>query len=130
LFLQTLSFLHISAFIGLAYPYARKEAADFSDPLPSKLVSFFSHKESAKNIGLEYLKSTPMEADVHLLTSLICSFNEEYREKLLRSNSKRLRELLRQRLCLDFEKDDIVTVHGWILAATEARLCALTALLS
>jgi hypothetical protein len=130
LFLQTLFSLHVSAFIGLAHSHARQKADGSVDPLPAKLVSFFSHKESAKQVGLEYLKSTPMEADVHLLTRLICSFNEEYREKLLQSDSKRLRDLLRQRLCIDFEKDDVVTVNGWILAATEARLCALTALLS
>jgi hypothetical protein len=130
LFLQTLFSLHVSAFIGIAHSYARKETVDSVDPLPAKLVRFFSHKESAKNVGLEYLKSTPMEADVHLLTGLICSSSGDYREKLLHSDTKRLRELLRQRLCLDFEKDNIVTVNGWILAATEARLCALTALLS
>jgi hypothetical protein len=125
-FLQVLFSLHIYALIG---QYARKDTSNSVDPLPSKLGSFFSHKESATKVGLEYLKSTPMEADIYLLSNLICSSNEEHRAKLLHADSRKLRELLRQRLCLDFEQDRIVNVQGWILAVTEARLCALAALL-
>ena len=129
LFLQMLLSLHVFTLSHPAYSHARKDACNAFDPLPSKLASFFLHKESAKKVGLEYLKIAPMEADIYLLSNLICSFNEEQQVKLLHANSRRLRELLRQKLCLDFEQDRIVTVHGWILAVTEARLCALTALL-
>jgi hypothetical protein len=129
LFLQMLLSLHVFALSRPAHSYARQDASKPFDPLPSKLASFFLHKESAKKVGLEYLKIVPMEADIYLLSNLICSFNEEQRAALLYADSRRFSELLRQRLCLDFEQDRIVTVHGWILAVTEARLCALTALL-
>jgi hypothetical protein len=129
-FLQMLLSLNVYALSRPACSYAPQEAPHFSDPLPSKLASFFLHKQSAKNIGLEYLKVAPMEADISLLSNLICSFDGDYRVELLHADSGGFRELLRQRLCVDFEQGDIVIVNGWLLAATEARLCALTALLS
>ena len=129
LFLQALLSLHVYALVGPAHPYDRKDISNAFDPLPSKLASFFSQKESAKQVGLGYLKTAPMEEDIHLLTNLICLSNKEHREVLLHADSRRLRELLRQKLCLDFEHDRVVHVNGWILAVTEARLCALTALL-
>jgi hypothetical protein len=128
-FLQTLLSLHIYVLSPLARTYARKDAADLLDPLPSKLGTFFRHGKSAKAIGSEYLKIAPMESDIYLLSNLICSFNEEHRTELLYADSRRFRELLRRRVCVDFEQDRIVKVHGWILALTEARLCALSALL-
>ncbi len=129
LFLQTLLSLHVFILSRPARSYARQDDSRPFDPLPAKLASFFHHKQSAKKVGLEYLKIVPMEADICLLSSLICSFNEEQRAALLYADSRRFSELLRQRLCLDFEQDRVVTIHGWILAVTEARLCALTVLL-
>jgi hypothetical protein len=129
LFLQVLLSLHVLVFSRPAHSYARKDAVEPSDPLPSKLASFFQHKQSAKKVGLEYLKIAPSEADTSLLSNLICSDDEDYRAKLLCADPSRFNELLRQRLSVDFEQDRIVCIHGWILAVTEARLCALTALL-
>jgi hypothetical protein len=129
LYLQMLLSLHVFVLSRPAHSYARKDASKPFDPLPSKLACFFHHKGSAKKVGEEYLKIAPMEADVSLLADLICTSNEEYRAKLLHADSERFRDLLRQRLCHDFERDRIVIVHGWILAVTEARLCALNALL-
>ena len=128
-FLQMLLSLNVYIFSCPAYSHAQKDASHSFDPLPSKLASLFHHKQSAKKVGLEYLKIAPREADISLLSNLICSFDGEYRVKLLHADAGGFRELLRQRLCLDFEQDHIVTVHGWILSVTEARLCALTALL-
>jgi hypothetical protein len=129
LFLQMLLSLYVFPLGRPAYSHTRKDASHAFDPLPSKLASFFLHQESAKQVGLEYLKIAPMEADICLLSNLICSFNEKQRAALLYADSRGVSELLRQRLCLDFEQDHVVTVHGWILAVTEARLCALAALL-
>jgi hypothetical protein len=129
LFLQMLLSLYVFVLSRPAHSYARKDVSKPFDPLPSKLASFFHNKQSAKKVGLEYLKIAPLEADIYLLSNLICSCNEDYRAKLLHADCRGFRELLRQRLCVDFEQDRIVSVHGWILAVTEARLCALTALL-
>jgi hypothetical protein len=129
LFLQMLLSLHVYALSRPARSFARKDAPKPFDPLPSKLANFFHHKQSAKKVGLEYLKIAPLEANIYLLSNLICSYNEDYRATLLHADSRKFRELLQQRLCNDFEQDRIVSVHGWILAVTEARICALTALL-
>jgi hypothetical protein len=129
LFLQVLLSLPVFVLSRPAHSYARKGTVKPFDPLPSRLAGFFQHKQSAKKVGLEYLKVAPSEADISLLSNLICSCDEGYRAKLLHADPSRFNELLRQRLSVDFEQDRIVCIHGWILAVTEARLCALTALL-
>jgi hypothetical protein len=129
LFLQMLLSLHVFVLSRPAHSYARKDEVKPFDPLPSKLASFFHHNQSAKKVGLEYLKMAPSEADISLLSNLICACDEHYRAKLLRADSSKCRELLRQRISVDFEQDCVVNVQGWILAVTESRLCALTALL-
>jgi hypothetical protein len=40
-----------------------------------------------------------------------------------------LRSAIATRLRRDFEERDTVRLHGWVLGRTEARLCALCALL-
>jgi hypothetical protein len=39
------------------------------------------------------------------------------------------RRAIREQIQNDFTHDDLVNVDGWILARTEARICALMALL-
>jgi hypothetical protein len=104
------------------------ESPHSSGLLPWKLAHFFLHEDSAKVIGVEYLRVAPMEADVHFLADLICSFEEERRVAFAHADAGELRVLLQRQQRQDFERGRIVTVHGWILSRTEARLCALAAL--
>jgi hypothetical protein len=94
--------------------------------LSSKLADFFYDKNSARVIGLEYLRVAPREADASELTKLIClSWNDD---QINRWGPEKIKALLLHQQREDFEKDRIVKVQGWILSKTEARLCALTAL--
>jgi hypothetical protein len=98
------------------------------EPLALSLATFFSHKESAKIIGLQYLRFAPKEADVHLLVELICSHRPERRRELTIAEVNKRRQLLLLQQRQDFEHGRIVKLHGWILSETEVRLCALAAL--
>jgi|SRR5918994_1770378 hypothetical protein len=96
------------------------------DLLSSKLADFFYDKHSARVIGLEYLRVAPREADASELTKLIClGWNDD---QINRSGPEKIKALLLHQQREDFEKRRIVKVQGWILSETEARLCALTAL--
>jgi hypothetical protein len=127
------TFLRILFFSGVFGPI---RGADFVKPdnyhspdlLPWKLAHFFLHKESAKVVGLEYLRVVPMEADVQFLADLICSLKEKTRAEFAHADAQKLRVLLLRQQRQDFERGRIVNVHGWILSRTEARLCALAAL--
>ena len=83
---------------------------------------------SAAAIGRAYLATGPVVAD-------LASVRGALREKVPRlfgsdaSSDRRLRELLDARTRADFGVGDVVRVEGWILARTEALLCAYVALL-
>ena len=79
-------------------------------------------------VGREYLRSVPEEEDARLLVDLICSGQAVGRADLVGADLKELREWLRHQQRQEFEHGRIVKVQGWILSETEARLCALAAL--
>jgi hypothetical protein len=95
------------------------------DPLSSRLEALLRCKESAMTIGREYLQVVCHERNPQLLLDLISSVGGE---PVFDLDPERLRACLRLRVRLDFEEGDIVKMHGWMLSHTEARLCALAAL--
>jgi hypothetical protein len=95
------------------------------DPLGSRLEVLLRHKESAIIIGREYLHQVPQEKDRQILLDLISS---GCGERAFDSDGDQLRDRLRLRTRQDFEEGQIIRIHGWILSVTEARLCALAAL--
>lgn len=96
--------------------------------LTSRLISLFKHQDSARIVGLEYLQSYPGEADEYVLTDLISAGFTGGSELLSRADEHELRELLVREMRQDFEVEKVVKLQGWILSVTEARLCALAAL--
>ena len=127
-FLCTLLCLSVFTLSRLPRALVKWRGARVHEPLALSLANFFSHKQSAKIIGLQYLRFAPKEADVHLLVELICSHRPERRTELTIANVNKRRELLLLQQRQDFEHGRIVKLHGWILSETEVRLCALTAL--
>jgi hypothetical protein len=100
-----------------------------TNTLASELANFYVDKESAKIVGLEYLRSVPSEANVSLLVELLCSFDREQHAAFAQTDRQKLRELLLLRQRQDFEDERVVNVRGWLLSKTECRLCALAALI-
>lgn len=91
--------------------------------LASRLASLIPHADSAARIGGRYLASAPAEADAGLLVSSILGGEEH--EAVGDAVLRRVISDSRQR---DFVDGNTVSVDGWILSRTEARLCALVAL--
>lgn len=89
----------------------------------SRLAALIPHADSAARIGGRYLALTPAEADRGLLVASI--LGREEHEAVGDAVLRRVISDSRQR---DFIDGNTVSVDGWVLSRTEARLCALVAL--
>lgn len=101
------------AAIGLGVVAVRERdddaaAPDTAPPLPLGDIAF---------IGERYLRTHPTEASAEALTRAVGVENE--------ANPFRV---LQDRIHDDLDRGEVVVVDGWVLARTEARLCALAAL--
>jgi hypothetical protein len=94
-------------------------ATDFGPLLPH----LFRNPEDARAIGRAYLRgqaaSPPAGRTDHDLAGLLGKPDVRSPAQL----KARVADLIRQ----DFVNNDVVTVDGWILARTEAQICALLA---
>jgi hypothetical protein len=89
---------------------------------PSPLDSCFRHPASARAIGRAYIAAAPEEVDPGRLATLLG----------MRPGSDEPVDALRWRIGArvraDFAAGRTVELEGWLLAESEARLCALLAL--
>jgi hypothetical protein len=97
--------------------------------LPARLAAILTHKDSANVIGLAYTQQHPQEANAHTLLDRIVSSSTTGELEQFDGTDESLRQLLDGMIREDFGHDRIVKLQGWVLAITEARLCALAALL-
>ena len=84
------------------------------------LSALFTNRRSAAIVGQVYLQQHPEEANVETLLAGIDAAHLPPAERA---------PLTDRRIRADFAAGRVVTIDGWILARTEARLCALAALL-
>lgn len=99
-----------------------------TDTRASRLLTVFRRRKSAMIVGRKYLERHPRETDPDLLVKLIAGdplrplpTDEDDRRALARWLQLRFRE--------DFIQGLTVRVEGWLLSQTEARLCAMVAML-
>jgi hypothetical protein len=97
--------------------------------LAARLAALFTHTESAKVIGHEYLQKYPQEASIRVLFNQVTANSTATDVGLFGATGQDLRGLLDRMIRADFEVDRVVKLQGWILSVTEARLCALATLL-
>lgn len=125
-FLRELAY--IGAFVSLPATASNRTASGGSvDALAVRLHEVLKHSASAKVLGQRYLELTPREADINVLTALI-GRTPENTAQLLQAGRHQLRTLLAAQQRMDFGSRRTVSIDGWILSETEARLCALAAL--
>jgi hypothetical protein len=93
-----------------------------------RLATFLKHEESARSLGREYLRAVPAEASPELLTVRVAEGLPGGLGTIDTVSDGRLRELLLAATAGDFRDLRTVELRGWVLARTEARLCALAAL--
>lgn len=88
----------------------------------ARYVAALSDRASARRIGRAYLAAYPAEADAPRLTAQLA-------QALGAARGRRdLRLALRRAVRDDMRHGRSVLVDGWVLARTEARLCALASL--
>lgn len=103
--------------VAAAQPEGRAAARPL-DWIPAGL----GESRSAGLLGREYLATVPWEADREVLRRLLPRL--DHREAAGDAPGEPLRRWVRD----DFDAGRVVSVRGWLLSRTEARLCALVAL--
>lgn len=116
-----------AAGIFLAAGWRTRGLAAVPDAEVARLVGLFKHRGSARAIGRVYLAARPEEADARRLVDLIGRADDDP-PLLDAANDTELRAWIRQRQARDFATGRIVKLDGWLLSATEVRICALAAL--
>lgn len=91
-----------------------------------RLAGVLAAGDSARAVGREYLRISPTAADE--LARAVARQLAARGVALQRADDRELRVALGRCVVDDFGADQVVTVAGWVLARTEARLCALAAL--
>lgn len=95
---------------------------DLSSRMRELLEEIFGDRAAPKALGEAYLRRYPRRAD-----------SAEVMKDLLADHSPRdaaaLGRLVAERRARDFREGRTVVLDGWILARSEAQLCALTVLL-
>jgi hypothetical protein len=102
----------------------RKSAAE-------RLVdAVFAHKRSAVVLGRSYLQTERVDQETVLRRLIGDIFPEQHNPEswVTTAEKAELRRALAARIRDDFDAECVVSVDGWVLSATEARLCALAAL--
>jgi nitroreductase len=95
----------------------------------ARLAHVLRDHAAARAIGAEYVSTRPREASAAALVAAVAAGVAGGRRTLETVSDGELRALLEQRTSGDFAEGRTVTLRGWILSETEARLCALASLL-
>ena len=90
--------------------------------------AMFSDLATARMIGTRYLIQAAHECDAAVLTAELPAGCAAPPASL--HSVADMRKLIDAQRTRDFATGDTVIIDGWILARTEARLCALTALMA
>lgn len=95
-----------------------------------RLARAFASPESAAELGHAYLATVPAERSRALLVDRIAAALPNGYSVVHTGDDATLLSLLAQRFQDDFKAGDTVTVDGWVVSRTQARLCGLAALCS
>ncbi len=125
--------LAVSLGAGRAHALAGAGAETRKSEAVHRLLGVFSRPESAAIVGRRYLERYPMEADpVRLLAAIEGRLRRAAGPPSLppldRIGKAQLDRHIAAAVARDFEDGRMAEVEGWLLAETEARLCALAAL--
>ncbi len=86
------------------------------------------HPASAARVGRAYLQAYPAEAQIEVLVAGVTAGWGEDQPWLGCAGPRELRARLSEQIRADFGARRTVSVQGWVLAQTEARLFGLAAL--
>ncbi len=117
-----------SVLLGWLRPWRALVQID-APSLAVRLGRLLPHQQSARAVGLEYLRAAaranPTADDlVDLLANDVAGGHHTLRS----ASDGELRKQLALRSQQDFAEERTVALDGWVAALTEARLCAIAAL--
>lgn len=118
-FLQLSALLAVAVGLGPKKAIAAPPVAGGVHGLHGELACLLPDRVHAAVVGAEYLASAPHEADLDGL---------QRRFQFALDSRHGARAAVAERLRRDFAEGDTVRLRGWVLARTEARLCAMAAL--
>jgi hypothetical protein len=110
---------------GSPLPRPRPKA---TEPLQSLLRLLEPARNSAKAIGRVYLVQTPDENDWQILVGRLLAESTISEHGM--NGSRGLVTEFKHQCANDFSEGRIVLLDGWMLSRTEARLCAVHALIA
>ncbi len=114
--LATLAPLSVVGFAWAHFPAFRRAGLD----------GLLSDLDGARAIGSRYLAMVPEECDCTMLAAEL--FSGAAQPPGAPIEFDKLRQTLAARRERDFASGDTIIIGGWIVARTEARLCALATL--
>jgi hypothetical protein len=125
--------LHAAGWLGggLALAPAVVLGRSAGDPVvrrARRLTGVLRRPASAARVGRAYLRAHPTEASATQLLDRLTTGWPERDAELERLSTAQLRRRLQAAVRADFAAGRTVAVRGWILAASEARLLGLAAL--
>jgi hypothetical protein len=104
-------------------------AGRLGDSSAGRLADLFRQPDSARVVGLEYLRVAPTERTTEALVAAIAADLPGGTAALDDPiDPEHLRDLLQERIRQDFADETVVELRRWIVSRTEARLCAIVAL--
>lgn len=108
----------------LIFTFTKKYTAisTLNERAARRLVNLFSDREATAAIGMEFLSSSTRHYDKDDLVQVL------HPDAKSISDDKLLAKLLLDSQQEDFKAGRTITLQGWTLSLTEARLCALVAL--
>jgi hypothetical protein len=111
--------------MSLTFQACRSHAATLDDTLASpESLSLFLDRNALREVGKAFRASTPAEDDRQKLTALLMT-DGMGRQLSPNTSLSAIRSALENQVSRDFSQGNTVIVKGWVLAATEARQCAL-----
>jgi hypothetical protein len=125
------TFLLGTAGLGVTLAWRSVGSWPFRGRSPSsseRLAELLQGVEGARSVGLEYLRQVPAEASPAVLTARVAERLPGGLPAIDAASPRRLRELLSSAVAEDFRDLRTLELQGWVLARTEARLCALAVL--
>jgi len=93
---------------------------------PTNLGALLRKRAGAERIGRRYLATLPVGTDKARLLAMSPAL--EHASRAVRHQPEVAAALLRRGISDDFCRANTIIVDGWVLAATEARFCAVVAL--
>jgi hypothetical protein len=114
--------------VSLAWWYGPSPFRGEFLPRSERLASLLEHVDGARTVGREYLRQVPAEASPGVLAARVAERLPGGLATVDTASDGLLRELLLSAVAEDFRDLRTMELDGWVLARTEARLCALAAL--